>query len=60
MTEYKNVGLHPEELVGGVMLGPGETIDLDDKQVEENQRLIDEGVFISIGGSTKTKSKEGS
>jgi hypothetical protein len=48
MTQYKHVGAHAEELVGGVMLGPGETTDLSDEQVKENERLIEDGILVPI------------
>jgi hypothetical protein len=58
MAKYKHVGLHPEELVGGVMIGPGEEVELDDTAAEANQRLIDEGILMPLGEPKKTKTKE--
>jgi hypothetical protein len=58
MTKYKHVGLHPEELVGGVMIGPGEEVDLSSEQEEENQRLIDEGILMSLSDESKTTKKK--
>lgn len=47
--EYRNVGAHVEDLDNGIVVGVGETIELNDEQLEapHNQRLVDEGVFIS-------------
>lgn len=61
MTRYKNVGLHPEELVGGVMIGPGETVDLSGENETDNQRLVDEGIFMPLDeeeSKKKTAKKE--
>ena len=55
MAKYKHVGLHPEELVGGVMIGPGEEVDLSSEAEEDNKRLIDEGILMSLGGVSKSK-----
>jgi len=55
MAKYKHVGLHPEELVGGVMIGPGEEVDLSSEAEEDNKWLIDEGILMSLGGASKSK-----
>ena len=55
MAKYKHVGMHAEELVGGVMVGPGEEVDLDEAGEADNRRLIDEGIFIPLDETTETK-----
>jgi len=55
MAKYKNVGMHPEELVGGVMLGPGEETDLNKEGEKDNQWLINEEILIPLETSTKSK-----
>ena len=55
MGKYKHVGLHAEELVGGVMVGPGEELDLDEQGEEDNKRLIDEGIIVSQEAESKQK-----
>jgi hypothetical protein len=57
MGTYKNVGMHPEDLLDGRMVGVGEEVDLTDEQVSDNQRLIDEEVFISLDSETKSSKK---
>jgi len=58
MARYKHVGLHPEELVGGVMIGPGEEVDLSSEQEGENKWLIDEGVLMPLEESKSSKTKK--
>jgi hypothetical protein len=50
MAEIKHVGLHAEDLADGRMVGPGETITVDDELLGDphNKRLLDEGVFIRL------------
>ena len=48
-NEFKNVGLHPEDLDDGRVVGVGETVNLTKEQLENphNSRLVDEGILLS-------------
>jgi hypothetical protein len=55
MADIKNVGLHAEDLADGRMVGPGESVTLDDELLNDphNKRLIYEGIFIRTDEPTK-------
>ena len=65
--EYKNVALHAIDVADGRMVGPGDTVDLDDDALNtpHNADLLATGQIIKaqegsgVRGSTKTKDKEG-
>lgn len=56
-TEYKCISDHAEDLSGGQIVAPGESVKLTEKEVEDphNARLIEEGKLIP----TKQESDKG-
>lgn len=59
--EYKWVGDHPQDLASGLVLAPGETVELSDDDVHDphNDGLIQNGGLIKVPSSEK-KQKGGS
>jgi hypothetical protein len=61
--KYKLISKHPEDLTSGVMVGPGEVVDLsaEEARTPHNQRLIAAGKLVEIPakGSKKSDNEEG-
>jgi hypothetical protein len=49
LTEFKFVGLHPEDLSDGRIVAAGDVVELDPNH-PHNKRMVDEGLLLPTAG----------
>jgi hypothetical protein len=61
MDAFRLVGRHPESLASGVIVSPGEKVELktDEQKDEHNKRLIEDGVLRPIKKAKPAKTNGG-
>lgn len=60
MKSYRMVGIHPEDLDSGRVLGPGETAQLtaEEERSPRFELLVSEGKLVEVPASKRKSDKE--
>lgn len=58
MTEYRYVGSYATALRSGRPVGPGETMELTDEEVNANGAMIEDGLLLEVQPTKSSRQKK--